>query len=309
MSDLVKSTTRYSVSTLTDDSIAAVFGWEGSSLETGTARSLAERYVNRLVSIGPELGVDGRGVTAFLADDSMPFSEIAAKLERVRALSPLRVLSGFGTSARLSELESIASIEGSRELAASLLAATAASRDRRPLGLEQYLKVAARLLRETPSLQTPHLLQNIERYLTLLLGFEVGPMNRLDEWFPLLRDVLIANREGSREAGGGGVSMRQVIDFLEENFMKEISIAGVAVSLGLTPNYLSALFHKRVGTTFTKYLTRLRMDRARELLTGSERSVGEVAAAVGYASTRHFARTFKETFGSYPSELKRSSRG
>jgi two-component system response regulator YesN len=134
-------------------------------------------------------------------------------------------------------------------------------------------------------------------------------MNRLDEWFPLLRDVLIANREGSREAGGGGVSMRQVIDFLEENFMKEISIAGVAVSLGLTPNYLSALFHKRVGTTFTKYLTRLRMDRARELLTGSERSVGEVAAAVGYASTRHFARTFKETFGSYPSELKRSSRG
>ena len=105
-----------------------------------------------------------------------------------------------------------------------------------------------------------------------------------------------------------------VVKFAEEyirmNYAKDISIGQLADSLKLTPNYLSAVFHKGVGTTFVKYLTRVRMDRAEELLQNENLTINQVASLTGYTDTRYFARVFKEYFGILPSEYgKRRKKG
>jgi AraC-like DNA-binding protein len=104
---------------------------------------------------------------------------------------------------------------------------------------------------------------------------------------------------------GDGDTIAAVEEFVRRRFAERLSLAETARIFGLTPNYLSALFHRRIGMTFVEYATELRLTRARELLR-SGKSVKEAAWAVGYGSERHFARLYRQRFGSPPVEEKRA---
>jgi two-component system response regulator YesN len=104
-----------------------------------------------------------------------------------------------------------------------------------------------------------------------------------------------------------GDMIAQVILFIEQNYQSDISITQIAERLQVTPNYLSALFHKKIGITFIKYLTKIRLLRAKELLADPEMRVQQVAELVGYTSTRHFTKIFTSSFGYYPSEQHKKS--
>jgi two-component system response regulator YesN len=100
--------------------------------------------------------------------------------------------------------------------------------------------------------------------------------------------------------------VKQVIDYIEKHYMEDISIGQIAGQLNVSANYLSALFHKKAGVMFVKYLTRIRMLKAKELLMNTNLQVRQVAEQVGYYSTRHFTKLFTETFGAYPSDCRKS---
>lgn len=94
-----------------------------------------------------------------------------------------------------------------------------------------------------------------------------------------------------------------VMAYLKRNFNADASVADAAALVGLTPNYLSALFHRRTGVTISDWLARLRIDEA-GLLIRKGMTVADAARAVGYADARYFARKFKTLTGTLPSELK-----
>jgi two-component system, response regulator YesN len=95
-----------------------------------------------------------------------------------------------------------------------------------------------------------------------------------------------------------------VIEYLRRNFNADASVADAASVAGLSPNYLSALFHRKTGETISDFLARLRVEEAARLIRGGL-SVAEAAQAVGYSDARHFARKFKAVTGLLPSELLR----
>jgi two-component system response regulator YesN len=99
--------------------------------------------------------------------------------------------------------------------------------------------------------------------------------------------------------------VNRVILFIEQNYADEISLGQIAENLNITASYLSNLFHRTTNTTFLKYLTKYRMLKAKELLTKSSNQVKQVAEQVGYYSTRHFTKLFKEFYGCYPSEFRK----
>ena len=83
--------------------------------------------------------------------------------------------------------------------------------------------------------------------------------------------------------------------------MNDISISEISESLNISPNYLSALFHKKTGETFMKYLTRIRLNKAHELLSLPNAKVNQVARQVGYSTVTYFAQLYKKEFGVCPS--------
>jgi YesN/AraC family two-component response regulator len=94
-----------------------------------------------------------------------------------------------------------------------------------------------------------------------------------------------------------------VLEYLRRNFNADVSVSDAAILAGLSPNYLSALFHKRMGCTISDFLARLRMEAAVKLLRAGS-GVAEAGSAVGYADARHFARKFREVMGCLPSDLR-----
>jgi len=111
--------------------------------------------------------------------------------------------------------------------------------------------------------------------------------------------------------GGSGLQedlITKARAYVDHRFDEELRITEVARLLHVTPNYLSSQFRKKVGTTFVRYLTERRIDRAKELLRIPGIQVQEVARSVGYRSTRHFTRIFRSHCGIYPSEYRAGRR-
>ncbi len=100
-----------------------------------------------------------------------------------------------------------------------------------------------------------------------------------------------------------------VKEYIKENYMKEIGINTIAQILHISPNYLSKIFHERVGCKFIDYLTEVRITNAkRHFAFNPQITVKEVAGMVGYTSIRHFTKTFVRFTRCLPSEYIEKSR-
>ena len=84
---------------------------------------------------------------------------------------------------------------------------------------------------------------------------------------------------------------------INKRFAEKLTLRGVAEELGITPNYLSAIFKSAKGVGFTDRLLEIRMRKAEALINGGELSDGEISASLGFEEIGHFRRRFKQYFG------------
>jgi two-component system, response regulator YesN len=99
-----------------------------------------------------------------------------------------------------------------------------------------------------------------------------------------------------------------VITYLQENFSQEISMDSIASSLNFNSSYLSKIFTKRMGENPLKYLTNLRINKAKYLLArNQDLSIKEVGALVGYENQYYFSRVFKAATGVNPARYRGNS--
>ncbi len=94
--------------------------------------------------------------------------------------------------------------------------------------------------------------------------------------------------------------------FLEENFAEEISLEQVARSVSTSTFYFCKAFKKATGLTFTEFLTRLRIEKAKEMLLAPHTRISEAAFAVGFQSLSQFNRAFKKIVGRSPTEYRQN---
>lgn len=99
--------------------------------------------------------------------------------------------------------------------------------------------------------------------------------------------------------------IRMAKQFIQENYGRNITLEDVCGAVGFSSAYFSALFKKETGEGFSKYLTQVRIERAKELLRETSFSVAEVCEAVGYSDRKHFTQTFHKMTGVNPVEFRR----
>lgn len=102
-------------------------------------------------------------------------------------------------------------------------------------------------------------------------------------------------------------SIEILIKYLKNNMSSKITLAELANLLHFTPEYVCRYFKKHMGVSIYTYLTELRMDRAKELLTNSSYSVSDIAFYCGYQYLSNFQKTFKKHTGMTPSEYKKAN--
>lgn len=103
----------------------------------------------------------------------------------------------------------------------------------------------------------------------------------------------------------GDQLIRKICAFIDEHYCdSSMSLGTVASSVFISTTYLSILFKKEMGTTFTEYISRLRMERAKALLRDNNLKTYEAAEQTGYGDPQYFSSCFKKYTGMTPSEYK-----
>ncbi|MFB9947458.1 GlxA family transcriptional regulator [Rhizobium puerariae] len=95
-----------------------------------------------------------------------------------------------------------------------------------------------------------------------------------------------------------------VLITMEQHLEGDLSIEGLAKSVGLSRRQLERLFEEKTGLSPAAAYRQIRLERARELLQNTKREVVDVAFDVGYVSASHFTKAFKQAFGQTPSSLR-----
>ncbi len=85
--------------------------------------------------------------------------------------------------------------------------------------------------------------------------------------------------------------------------MKKITLDNLANICFITPGYFSKLFYRETGEKFSDYLTRIRIEKAKELLTSTDKPIQEIALEVGFNDAGYFTRRFKSYEGTTPRTL------
>lgn len=93
--------------------------------------------------------------------------------------------------------------------------------------------------------------------------------------------------------------------FVAADLSRRISLKDIAAYCGMTPTYFSSLFHNQTGKSFIRWLTDVRIDRAKCLLTESDSSVLEISLECGYNNFSHFIKTFRQNVGISPTAYRK----
>lgn len=102
------------------------------------------------------------------------------------------------------------------------------------------------------------------------------------------------------EVGNVKDIIRKARKYVDMHYDEELTIKDLAYKVGINSNYLSTLFKKETGKTFTKYLTDMRIDNAKKLLVDTEANVAQISKSVGYHDPGYFYRVFKKQTGQTP---------
>lgn len=122
-------------------------------------------------------------------------------------------------------------------------------------------------------------------------------------WF---RDEMLRIAREVAENQGGGQTRRQiqlVKDYIHTCYQKDITLFELAEISKMTPAYFSNVFKQEVGISYIKYLTRVRIERAKELLMEGYK-VADVSQQVGYENYRYFCVIFKKYTGMTAQQFK-----
>lgn len=116
------------------------------------------------------------------------------------------------------------------------------------------------------------------------------------------------SRAARRRGGLSAAALHRVKLFVEAHLARRIRVGELAQRSGLSVFYFTRAFRQSTGMTPHAYVQQRRVERARELLGQSTRSLGDIALEVGFSSQSHFTTVFRRLTGLTPALLRRAGR-
>ncbi|MCB8816060.1 PocR ligand-binding domain-containing protein [Desulfosporosinus shakirovi] len=137
---------------------------------------------------------------------------------------------------------------------------------------------------------------------------EINSIERIEEFFFKVHKVIGEFLDGIfKLADKKHLSLvNNARNFIMENYHKPLTLKATANHLFISPSHLSRLFRLELDCTFNDYLTRVRVEKAVELMKKPEFSVEQVSKAIGFKSQSYFAEVFRKYIGVTPLIYKNS---
>lgn len=132
---------------------------------------------------------------------------------------------------------------------------------------------------------------------------EIRSIQEARELFDMMGELSVSLIRDNRRPGYGYLTDR-AIHYIEQQLYSPLTAKQVAIFMGVTPEYLSQLFKRETGRTLYRYIQECKMREAQGMLQHTERSITEIAQALGYSSSAHFSSAFLRIVGRTPSNYR-----
>lgn len=168
---------------------------------------------------------------------------------------------------------------------------------------------------DAAAIETPRLMFQDERFLTLagLIAAECLNPQPLHDLYgdsltvALFIDLMkIGKRSGRKRSQLAAWQLRRAVDFIEENFARNVRLEELAGLTGLSQSHFSHAFKASTGVAPHQWHMNARVERAKQMLLRSDAPLTSIAAETGFADQAHFTRVFRKAVGTTPALWKKS---
>ncbi|MCL2343017.1 MAG: response regulator [Firmicutes bacterium] len=128
-----------------------------------------------------------------------------------------------------------------------------------------------------------------------------------DKLFACLR-ALIRQQVGSLRELRENEAIRPIRiakQYIQQHFHEPITLEDVCAATGFSVSYFSTMFKRETGEGFSRYLTRIRVERAKELLQETAMPIADICVEVGYSDLKHFTGIFKKMTNLSPGQYRK----
>ena len=130
--------------------------------------------------------------------------------------------------------------------------------------------------------------------------------------YGLFYENILFDQEFEKENNIYGIAMAKLNEkmlydpkeYVENNYIYDITMQEAAEEMGYSDAYFSKLFKQYFNQNFTAYLTEYRIKKAKELLGNTNNSIKDISRMVGYTDSNYFAKIFKRIVGEIPSKYR-----
>lgn len=134
---------------------------------------------------------------------------------------------------------------------------------------------------------------------------EISTRKYLIKVIGLLSDRKYADITFDTDANPEANIVSKAQQYIHMHYAEPVSLAWIAEEIGVSPNYLSTLFHNEMGESYIKYLTGIRMKNAVNYMKNNPNmKIYEIAEKVGYVNVKHFSYVFKQYYSVSPGEYQ-----
>lgn len=124
---------------------------------------------------------------------------------------------------------------------------------------------------------------------------------RLDEKKGLANSEQMSQESESHDSS----CFEKLVNYIDNHFYEKLTLHDLAHKYNFNPNYCCYLFSKHKNTTFSQYVTNLRIDKAKQLIETTDFTLEKIADVVGFHDYFYFSKVFKKSCGISPKEYKK----
>lgn len=124
------------------------------------------------------------------------------------------------------------------------------------------------------------------------------------EWMNEIIQIVIQANTMKKDPPGGDLKLK-IEEYVKNQVFNDLTLSKMSEDIGISSSYLSRIFKPIMGVNCSEYLIQAKLAKAQELLLTTDYTVKEIADKLGYSSTAHFIRIFKENFGCTPKQSRK----
>lgn len=127
-----------------------------------------------------------------------------------------------------------------------------------------------------------------------------------DLWICLIRTIRESSEEHPPVSSPNQERILGMMNFIRQHYAEKLTLSDIAASAGIGERECLRCFRKSLGKTPFGCIMEYRMNRAREMLSGTSLSITEIALRNGFSNSAYFAKIFRQNCGMTPGEFRKN---